>query len=298
MKNSVSVIIPAYNAASYIAETIDSVIHQTLPAKEILVIDDGSTDKTAEIVKTFQGAVELIQLENSGVSHARNVGMDRATSDWVAFLDSDDTWHEKKLEVCLDAAQETPACSFVFSDFRTFGSETGDQPLAEHFKNWRASDQLLVPLVCVLPSASVVRKSVTARFPEWAGNDCEDSIFFNDLVDEGPVIHIPEILVNYRRHDTSAQKQSGSRERGCENLLKRYSNEAHDRKRMANTLLTLVQQKRQMRQWDYHNYLCQFLIKHWPEQRLQTLSLRLMMLAKPVYDLKDQLEFLSKRHSS
>jgi len=293
MNGSVTVVIPAFNAASYIAETINSVLQQSLSAEKIIVVDDGSTDDTAEIVKKFQGTVELIQLKNSGVSHARNMGFGLATSDWVAFLDSDDTWHERKLQVCLDTAQRTPSCSFVFSDFRTFGSETGDQVLGENFRNWQVSEQLLVPLVCVLPSAAFVRRSTMSRFPEWAGNDCEDSIYFNDLADEGQVLHIPEVLVNYRRHEMSAQKQTGSRERGCENLLKRYSGEVNDRKRLANTLLTLIQQKRQMRQWDYHNYLCKFFIKHWPDQLGTAFVLRAVMLAKPIYDLKDAVDLRS-----
>ncbi|MBN2063574.1 MAG: glycosyltransferase family 2 protein [Sedimentisphaerales bacterium] len=93
---SVSAIIPAYNAGKYICRAIDSVLAQTLPVNEIIVVDDGSTDDTAQKVRAYGDKVRLIQKENGGVSSARNAGIDASSCEWVAFLDADDEWLPEK----------------------------------------------------------------------------------------------------------------------------------------------------------------------------------------------------------
>jgi glycosyltransferase involved in cell wall biosynthesis len=95
---TVSVVIPAYNAARFIRRALDSVLAQTYPATEVLVIDDGSTDETASIVESYRARVTLIRQNNMGASSARNAGIDGATGDLIAFLDADDYWEPQKLE--------------------------------------------------------------------------------------------------------------------------------------------------------------------------------------------------------
>jgi len=89
-----SVVIPAFNAAATLVRAIESVRAQSWPAHEIIVVDDGSTDATADVARQFGGAVRLIQQPNSGVSVARNAGAAAASGDWLAFLDADD-WHAR-----------------------------------------------------------------------------------------------------------------------------------------------------------------------------------------------------------
>ena len=96
--NSVSVIIAAYNAAICIERAIDSILKQTCPADEIIVIDDGSTDNTAQIVRKYAGNVICITQPNAGPAAARNRGIKEANSQWIAFLDADDEWLPEKLE--------------------------------------------------------------------------------------------------------------------------------------------------------------------------------------------------------
>ncbi|MBC5827106.1 MAG: glycosyltransferase family 2 protein [Candidatus Eremiobacteraeota bacterium] len=114
----VSVVIPAFNSEAYIAEALDSVAQQTLPAAEVIVIDDGSTDRTAQIAG-WLGA-KVIRQQNLGVSEARNAGVRAATQPWIAFLDSDDCWFPEKLELQWRALQGCPEAGFCFGDWAIF----------------------------------------------------------------------------------------------------------------------------------------------------------------------------------
>ena len=87
MNPRVSVIIPSFNYGHYLSEAINSVLYQTLPVHEIIVVDDGSTDNTEEIVRTFGDKVIYVRKENAGLSAARNTGIEHSTGDLIAFLD-------------------------------------------------------------------------------------------------------------------------------------------------------------------------------------------------------------------
>ena len=93
----VSVVIPTYNRAGSVGDAIESVIRQTHPAEEIIVVDDGSTDGTAGVLEHFGQRIVVVSQANGGVSRARNAGIARATGDWLAFLDSDDVWLPHRL---------------------------------------------------------------------------------------------------------------------------------------------------------------------------------------------------------
>jgi glycosyltransferase involved in cell wall biosynthesis len=89
---TISVVIPSYNAGTLLRETLDSVLSQSYPAHEIIVVDDGSTDDTAALVRDYGHAVRYIWQENQGQAVARNTGIAAATGDWIALLDSDDVF--------------------------------------------------------------------------------------------------------------------------------------------------------------------------------------------------------------
>ena len=95
----ISVIIPTYNRAALLSRAIDSVLSQSVKVDEIIVVDDGSTDDTQRVLATYHDRVESIMIENSGVSHARNVGIKAAKGAWITLLDSDDVWHPQKIEL-------------------------------------------------------------------------------------------------------------------------------------------------------------------------------------------------------
>ena len=95
---SISVVIPAYNAEAFIKRAVDSALCQTLSPVEILVIDDGSRDKTFQIASSFGGLVKALTKFNGGPASARNLGVRQAGGEWIAFLDADDAWLPQKLE--------------------------------------------------------------------------------------------------------------------------------------------------------------------------------------------------------
>jgi len=88
----ISVLIPAYNAEGTLCRAIDSVLHQTVPVAEIVLVDDGSTDGTAQVVQKYGAPIRYFYYENAGLAVTRNRGIDQAKSEWIAFLDADDEW--------------------------------------------------------------------------------------------------------------------------------------------------------------------------------------------------------------
>ncbi len=108
----VSVIIPAYNAAPFIRRAVESALAQTWPHKEILVINDGSTDDTGSILKHYEQVVRIFDQRNGGLSNARNRGIKESNGEYIAFLDADDYWKPKKLERQVEILKNNPDIGF------------------------------------------------------------------------------------------------------------------------------------------------------------------------------------------
>ena len=120
MKADVSVVIPVYNGAAFLEETIESALAQTFAAKEIVVVDDGSTDQSAGLARRFEPHVSVVCTPNRGVAAARNTGAALCTGAVLAFLDADDVWFPRKLEVqvghLVDDAHGLVHCAIVEID--------------------------------------------------------------------------------------------------------------------------------------------------------------------------------------
>jgi glycosyltransferase involved in cell wall biosynthesis len=290
MTADVCVVIPAYNAAKYIAETLNSVLGQSLPPREIIVVDDGSTDNTSEVVSAISNKVKLIRTSNRGVSHARNVGFEETQCKWVAFLDSDDIWNLNKIERIMHYSELNPGSHLFFSDFVTFGLQSKVVELGDSFRKWQERRNLLLsPIVCVLPSAAVVSRETLARFPEWAGNDNEDTIYFNDVAENGRVIHVPEVLVRYRKHPTSAQKKTGSGERAGVNMLKRYTVNSKDKRLFLETLFELIRERRSSRRWNDFDIWSQLILDNWTGDFATAMRFYWLRISKQIVLIKDRL---------
>ena len=112
-----SVVIPAYNSAATLARAIESVRAQSWPAHEIIVVDDGSTDATADVARQFGEDVRLIRQPNSGVSAARNAGAAAASGDWLAFLDADDWYAPERIWLHAEWIAEDAGLDFLTGDY-------------------------------------------------------------------------------------------------------------------------------------------------------------------------------------
>ncbi len=107
--------IPAYNIAEFIGRAIDSVLAQTHKPDEIVVVDDGSGDNTAEVIKSYGTKVRYIYQENAGLSAARNTGIKAAESEWIGLLDGDDNWLPEFLQLHLDVIQQNIKIDLLLS---------------------------------------------------------------------------------------------------------------------------------------------------------------------------------------
>ncbi|PLW81511.1 hypothetical protein CWI75_14840 [Kineobactrum sediminis] len=119
----VSVVIPAFNCDGCLSRAIKSVLEQTYTHFQCIVVDDGSTDDTAAVAASYGGNVKLVRQENSGVSSARNTGIEHASGELIAFLDADDCWHPSKLEKQVQLLQEHQDVVLVSTDLITYSPE-------------------------------------------------------------------------------------------------------------------------------------------------------------------------------
>lgn len=136
MNETISVIIPAYNAEKYIRAAVRSVLDQTHPAREIIIIDDGSTDGTRQSVEELQKergtdapAIRYIHQQNQGPAVARNTGIAAAIGEHIAFLDADDTWLPTKIEKQVDAFKQDPDIGLVCTGRYRIDEQTSKQEI-------------------------------------------------------------------------------------------------------------------------------------------------------------------------
>jgi glycosyltransferase involved in cell wall biosynthesis len=194
----VSVIIPTFNRSSQLATAVRSVLRQTQPALEVIVVDDGSTDATGELIESLHfrddPRFRYVRLEHRGVSHARNIGVSLARHDLIAFLDSDDSWAPNKLALCLPLFED--GCDVVSTDALITIAETGEQ-FASSRRSTPAEGQILVPLLLnnfIVTSSVIARKSALVA----AG-------LFNSLFESSEDYHLWVRLARWFRFGYVAQ---------------------------------------------------------------------------------------------
>ena len=124
---TVDVIIPVYNAERFIGDAIQSVLAQTYLPRKIIIVDDGSTDNTVDVVKSFNSdLIELTSIENMGISSARNIGIRASKADYIAFLDADDLWLPPKLEAQIKQLQQNPHAGVCYSTAKSIDESGKD----------------------------------------------------------------------------------------------------------------------------------------------------------------------------
>jgi len=157
----ISVIIPTYNRARTIERAMTSVFRQTYPAIEVIVVDDCSDDQTAEILKEYEDRIKVITNEsNRGVSFSRNLGIEAASGDWIAFLDSDDRWDKHKLET--QKIFHADNHNYMISQCDEIWIRNGVRvnPMAKHAKVGGWIFKECIPRCIVSPSATIAHISV------------------------------------------------------------------------------------------------------------------------------------------
>src|SRR5258706_9894136 len=122
-KPLVSVIIPTFNNAPYLVESLNSVLNQSFRNFEVLVIDDGSTDNTAEVLQPYSASIRYIRQNNGGPSSARNRGLKEALGQFIAFQDSDDIWLADKLLFQMECFNQHPEVGVVFTGSKRFDAD-------------------------------------------------------------------------------------------------------------------------------------------------------------------------------
>lgn len=205
----VSVIIPNYNRASLIGETIQNMLDQTLKPYELIVVDDGSTDESIDVIKSFGEKVTLLQQANSGPAIARNLGLNQATGEFVQFMDSDDLYSLNKLEEQAAVLDKTNS-DIVFSPWVKLHLNEKKAILENHVLQNRMPSHALPLLNWYLRDWSTVFQTFMIRrsFLKKVGKYKEDlmptediELFVRILLNKPKVSFSDKCLTLYRLHD-------------------------------------------------------------------------------------------------
>ena len=193
----VSVIIPTWNRAERLVQAIDSVCSQTRAAHEIIVVDDGSTDNTREIVASGFSTIRYHYQENRGVSGARNTGLRMAAGDWIALLDSDDQWQPTKLQRQLEALRARPGYRICHTDEVWIRHGRRVNPMKKHAKQGGHIFRHCLPRCVISPSSVLIHREVFARIGAFDESlpACEDYDFWLRLCSIYPVLYLDEPLI-------------------------------------------------------------------------------------------------------
>jgi glycosyltransferase involved in cell wall biosynthesis len=209
---SIAVAIPAYNAARWIDETLRSVLDQTRPADEVVVVDDGSSDDTMDRARAFGGRVRVVTQQNRGAPAAYNRAFAEAESDYVAMCPADDLWDPHKLEWQAEALERDPEIDVTFARAKYFGLKTSvhphpTEPGRQDPERFRRAmyERDLVPA----PTA-VVRRELHQRLGQFDESlPSEDYEFWLRALREGAVFNFDErVMASLREHGSNLSSQA------------------------------------------------------------------------------------------
>ncbi len=240
MRCPVSVLIPTYNRAHVLPETVDSILSQSLPPSEVIVVDDGSTDATQGCLRTFGDRVRYVRTENGGVTRARNIAAELSTYPYLAFCDSDDLWRKDKLEIQMDMHSRYPALPFSFTNFCTVSdgvwakkTKFDDAPPG-FFPRGLEGDELyflceeplynkLLEFQPIFPSTHVIKRdffrNIGGYLDNLGRNPSEDLEFALRCAQHAPVGVVREAVVGYRKHETNFSGDSYKTTKGQIEIL-------------------------------------------------------------------------------
>ncbi len=211
IEDAISVIIPLYNQARWVREAVESALNQTHPPLEIVVIDDGSTDGGAVGLAAMDRRVKVIHQTNAGVARARNAGAASALGSYLAFLDSDDTWHQEKLELQMDAFRSRPESCVVHCGLEIVGDDDVLLGTSLDGASGLVAEELFLRTKWLLGASSTtliprrIFNSIGGFDPRFSVSaDWDLSLRLAEL---GPVVFVPKPLVRYRSHEGGMHRQ-------------------------------------------------------------------------------------------
>lgn len=206
---SIAVVIPTFNRIDVLPRALESVLAQTRPPDEIIVVDDGSDDGTADWIERARPGVCLIRQENAGVSAARNRGVEAASSDWIALLDSDDAWMPEKLERQTEAIEKEAGAVLCHTEEIWIRNGRRVNPMKKHEKAGGWIFERCLPLCAISPSSALIRRDLLI---ELGGFDetlpaCEDYDLWLRVCARHPVVFLETPLIEkYGGHPDQLSK--------------------------------------------------------------------------------------------
>jgi glycosyltransferase involved in cell wall biosynthesis len=227
----VSVIIPTFNHARFLADAIESVLAQSLPPSEVIVVDDGSIDHTPAILAGYQGRVQVVRQGNRGVAAARNTGATLASGELLAFLDADDAWLPGKLERQVARLYDEPELGLVHCGVEEVDADGA--PLRQRLdglEGWVAQELLLLRRSVILGGGSgvVVPRAVfreAGGFAEGLSTSADWDLYFR-IARRWKVGFVPEVLLRYRLHGANMHGNVRAMERDMLNAYARSFRDA------------------------------------------------------------------------
>ena len=193
----ISVVIPTFNRLKTLIPAVESVLNQTSPVDEIIVVDDGSTDATSGEIRRCYPQIKLIQQSNLGVSAARNAGIKQANFDWIALLDSDDSWLPEKITSIRKAKYRQPEYLLFHSDEIWIRRGVRVNAMKKHSKSGGWIFEYCLPLCVISPSAAVFHKSLlqSSGYFDETLPACEDYDLWLKICHQYPVCYIDKPLI-------------------------------------------------------------------------------------------------------
>ena len=219
----VSVVIPTYNMAAYVGQAIDSVLAQTFHDFEIVVVDDGSTDGTPELLAQYGPRVRVLRQPNRGGAGALNAGIRAGRGEWIAWLSADDLWEPRKLEKEVEAARRFPHAALVYTDY-VYVDASGKALSLEHFPLPSTRRRTLLRLFrrCfVNGSTTLIRRDVfdAVGFFDEADRYAPDWDMWFRIAASYDFAHVPEALVRYRIHGAQTSARGDVMERAARRVF-------------------------------------------------------------------------------
>lgn len=253
-QTSVSVVIPVYNGEAFLERTVLTAASQTYPISKIIVVNDGSTDRTAAVLRKLSARIsnlQIINTENRGVANARNLGTAAAESRYVAYLDADDLWHPTKVAKQVEALKrhgDNPEWAACYTYSRMIDSDDKIIGSGRHIKT-RGSFFASHLLVNHVGNGSnlLVRRDVAlavggfdASYAARGSGGCEDKDFQFRLLANHRVELVPEYLTGYRKHDKAMSRNIIAMSRGAVEVIEKYVEDPRVGRRLRQAALVSV----------------------------------------------------------